>query len=66
MENARCALVVQPACEGDVNSDGQVDVLDLLAVIAAWGNPGGEEDVNEDGIVNVLDLLAVIAVWGPC
>ena len=47
----------------DVNEDGVVDVLDLLAVIAAWGNPGGPADVNEDGIVDVLDLLAVIAAW---
>ena len=48
----------------DVNGDGVVDVLDLLAVIAAWGNPGGPEDVNSDGVVDVLDLLAVIAAWG--
>ena len=48
---------------GDVNGDGVVDVLDLLAVIAAWGNPGGPEDVNGDGIVDVLDLLLVLANW---
>jgi DNA-binding beta-propeller fold protein YncE len=53
-------------CPEDVNGDGTVDVLDLLAVIAAWGNPGGPEDVNEDGVVDVLDLLAVISAWGPC
>ena len=48
----------------DVNGDGVVNVLDLLAVIAAWGSPGGPEDVNSDGVVDVLDLLAVIAAWG--
>jgi hypothetical protein len=53
-------------CPADVNGDFAVDVLDLLAVIAAWGNHGGAEDINNDGIVDVLDLLAVIAAWGSC
>lgn len=57
---------------GDMNIDGFVNVLDLLAVLAAWGDcprppdpcaadiapPGG------DGTVNVLDLLKVIENWG--
>ena len=42
-------------CEGDVNGDGQVNVTDLLAVIAGWGTP-----------YDVSDLLAVIAGWGAC
>ena len=42
-------------CDGDVNGDGQVNVTDLLAVIAGWGNP-----------YDVSDLLAVIAGWGSC
>jgi hypothetical protein len=54
------------SCPADVNGDDVVDVLDLLAIIVAWGNPGGAEDVNGDGIVDVLDLLAVITAWGPC
>ena len=53
-------------CLADVNGDGIVNGLDLVAVIAAWGSPGGPEDINGDGIVNVLDLLEVIANWGPC
>ena len=55
-----------PPCPEDVNGDDVVNVLDLLAVIAAWGAGGGPEDVNNDGTVDVLDLLAVIAAWGPC
>jgi hypothetical protein len=47
----------------DVNGDGVVDVLDLLAVLAAWANVGGPEDINGDGVVDVLDLLAVLAAW---
>ena len=53
-------------CVGDVDDNGVVDVLDLLAVIADWGQSGVPADVNEDGIVDVLDLLLIIANWGPC
>ena len=54
-------------CWSDVNYDGTVDVLDLLAVIGAWGNCGlCREDINDDGIVGVDDLLSVLDDWGPC
>ena len=56
-----------PDCPADLNGDGVVDVLDLLAVLAVWGPcPGCPEDINGDGVVNVLDLLEVLAAWGPC
>ena len=49
---------------GDVDGDGMVNVIDLLAVLAAWGPcPGCPEDVNGDGEVNVLDVLVVLANW---
>ncbi|MDG2199823.1 MAG: LamG domain-containing protein [Phycisphaerales bacterium] len=55
-------------CGADINCDGVVDVTDLLAVIAAWGDCPEDaacpEDINEDGVVDVTDLLAVIAGWG--
>jgi hypothetical protein len=48
----------------DINGDGNVDVTDLLAVIAEWGCTGCcSADVNGDGVVNVTDLLAVIEDW---
>jgi hypothetical protein len=53
-------------CLSDINGDGTVNVNDLLAVLAAWGAPGGVEDVNFDGVVDVLDLLIVLGAWGPC
>ena len=59
----------QPSCPGDVDGSGQVDVNDLLIVLALWGNPPGAlatADMNSDGIVNVEDLLTLIANWGPC
>jgi hypothetical protein len=57
---------ITPDCLADVNGDSVVDVLDLLAVLAAWGATGGVEDINGDGIVDVLDLQEVLAAWGPC
>jgi probable HAF family extracellular repeat protein len=53
-------------CPADVNGDSFVDVLDLLAVLAAWGATSGPEDVNGDGVVDVLDLLELLSAWGPC
>ena len=61
-EAAMMRLVHQIA--GDATGDGVVNVLDLLAVLAAWGPcPGCDEDVNNDGTVNVLDVLDVLAQW---
>ena len=54
------------SCPGDISGDGTVDVTDLLAVVAAWGNTGGPEDVDGDGEVNVGDLLTVVKAWGAC
>ena len=58
---------ITTSCTGDFNSDGVVDVNDLLVLIAAWGLCDAcPEDINADGIVDVNDLLLVIAAWGPC
>ncbi len=50
---------------GDANGDGTVDVNDILAVIAAWGQScnGCLEDLDGSGYVDVSDLLLVIANW---
>ncbi len=53
-------------CDGDLNANGAVDVADVLAVIAAWGDTGGDADIDGDGVVAIGDLLAVIGLWGPC
>jgi hypothetical protein len=54
-------------CAGDVVPDGVVDVLDFLALLAAWGGcPDCPEDVNGDGVVDVQDFLDLLAAWGAC
>ncbi len=52
----------------DINHDGNVNVEDVLAVIAAWGTCPIEcpADVDGDSVVDVTDLLLVIAAWGSC
>ena len=41
----------------DVNGDGEVNILDLVAIANAFGE--AEPDLNGDGIVNIQDLVIV-------
>ena len=43
----------------DLNSDGEVNILDLVIVANALGETDSEADVNGDGIVNILDLVQI-------
>ena len=48
----------------DVNSDGIVNIIDLLIVGSQFGQKGeNEADVNGDGVVNIKDLLLVAAAF---
>ncbi|MBG80298.1 MAG: hypothetical protein CMJ39_06275 [Phycisphaerae bacterium] len=51
--------------QGDVDCDGDVDVDDLLALLAAYGNCAGgcDEDLDGDGDVDVDDLLLLLAAY---
>ena len=66
IDNLYVGTAAGGGCVADINGDEVVDVLDLLAVLAAWGATSGPEDINGDGIVDVLDLLDLLANWGPC
>ena len=48
---------LQSDVKGDLNSDGVVNILDLVAIASAFGKD--EPDLNADGVVNVLDLILV-------
>ena len=59
-------------CPEDVNSDGDVNIIDLLLLLSNFGTPGPDGDITgsnpgdlPNGIVNILDLLALLAAWGP-
>ena len=58
------------ACVADVDGSGEVDIVDLLLVLALWGQGGtaasDAADVDDDGIVAVDDLLIIVGSWGVC
>ena len=55
-------------CPADCSGvgDGSVNVTDLLALLAAWGQVGSGCDLAGSNTVNVTDLLALLAAWGAC
>ena len=53
-------------CRSDLNSDGDVNVTDVLTLIDNWGDTSFEFDIDEDGIVGLGDLLIILAEWGSC
>lgn len=67
-DNTHAVVIAEPAsCLGDLNNDGNVDGLDLLILLSAWGSCDDcLADLNGDGAVDGLDLLMMLANWGPC
>ncbi|MBT7351115.1 MAG: 1,4-alpha-glucan branching protein [Phycisphaerae bacterium] len=53
-----------PPCLMDIDGDGDVNVDEVLLVIASWGTP--DADVTGDGQTDVNDLLAIIGAFGAC
>jgi hypothetical protein len=53
--------------EGDITNDNEVNVVDLLALLSAWGacdNPANcPADLDGDGFVDVNDLLFLLDNW---
>ena len=55
------------SCSADIDGDGSVNVVDLLAIIDSWGSCSGcPEDIDGNGMVDVTDLLTIVGDWGPC
>ena len=51
-----------PECPGDFDSNGVIDVNDVLYIISTYGTPDG--DANGDGNTNVDDILYIITIYG--
>jgi len=64
-----CCEYTAGCCPGDITGGGEVNGIDLAAVLSAWGTDGQSKfdcDVDNDGIVNGSDLATVLSGWGPC
>ena len=54
---------IQTSLTGDVNIDGQVDIIDLLVIVAHFGESppsNSKYDTNKDGKVDLQDVIIVI------
>lgn len=49
--------------QADLNSDGNVNIHDLLNLIGAWGDCTCSEDLSGNGKVDVADVLIMISAW---
>ncbi len=54
-----------PPITADVNSDGSVNILDLILIASELGNVGTNlaADVSGDGVVSILDLILVAGTF---
>jgi hypothetical protein len=53
-----------PPTTADFNSDGFVNVLDLILIASSLGQSGqNDADVNGDGVVSILDLILVAGMF---
>ena len=58
------SISIDEAQQGDLDGDGDVDVADILLLIAAWDGDGSSgADLDGDGDVDVADLLILLANW---
>jgi hypothetical protein len=63
--DAACAAQASALCFalGDINSDGNIDSIDLAIVLNQWGDSKGSADIDGNGIVDGGDLTVVLSNW---
>ena len=61
------AEIETPQLAEDANSDGVIDIQDLVFVASQFGQSGVENaaDINADGVVDIADILLVASAFEP-
>ena len=65
------AQTCEPACHGDLDQDGDIDLADLAEILGHYGDTGHlgyyDGDFDLDGDVDLADLAEMLGVYGePC
>jgi hypothetical protein len=60
-------IIVNNVYQTDINSDGVVNILDIISVAQHWDETGANgwitQDINENGTINVLDVILIGQNW---
>lgn len=66
--NSGSAYVFAPqpgaGCPGDLNDDGEVNLVDLNILLSSFGGSGNCGDINGDGETDLADLNTLLADFG--
>jgi hypothetical protein len=63
-------VIVQVAMPGDVHTDGDIDIYDIVLITSVYGSKKGEQlynpnvDINGDGTINIYDIAIAISRYG--
>ncbi len=63
LENTRCRQAAEPFVRGDANTDGTIDIADIIATLSYLFSNGSAycldaHDVNDDGNIDIADAVA--------
>jgi hypothetical protein len=65
---ANVALGTTTIPGGDVNSDNNINILDIVTIISSYGSTGvpatDPADINDDGTINIFDLTIAAGNFG--
>ena len=65
IEDTAVEIIEASYASEDVNEDGVVNILDLVAIASSFGQTGeNSADVNKDGVVDIVDLVLVAGALG--
>ncbi len=62
----RLVFYSEPGCPSDFDSNGSVDVTDLLSLLGVYGTANSDHDLDGDDMVGVNDLLHLLDAFGEC